>query len=86
MANLNPSTFLGSVQWKLAKPIKNSYFYSMFHSCLGFSIQKSPKGVERKMHLSSIAAHSVIIPFGFQNKINIYNVYQLFSTKLFDNL
>jgi len=67
MAILNPSTFLGNVQWKLAKQIKNSYFYSMFHSCLGFSIQKSPKGVERKMHLSSIAAHSVIIPFGCQN-------------------
>jgi len=86
MANLNPSTSKGNVQWKFAKQIENSYFYSMFHSCLGFSIQKSPKGVERKMHLSSIAAHSVIIPFGFQNKINIYNVYQLFSTKLFDNL
>jgi len=70
MANLNPSTFLGSVQWKLAKPIKNSYFYSMFHSCLGFSIQKSPKGVERKnaleQHCCTFSYHTIW--FSEQNK------------------
>jgi len=32
MANLNPSLFLGNVQWKLAKQLKNSNFNSIFHN------------------------------------------------------
>jgi len=31
MANPNPSLFLGNVQWKLAKQLKNNDFYSIFH-------------------------------------------------------
>jgi len=32
MANLSSLSFLGNVQWKLAKQLKNSDFYSIFHS------------------------------------------------------
>ncbi len=32
MGNLNSSIFLGNVQWKLVKQLKNSDFQSIFHN------------------------------------------------------
>jgi len=32
MTNLNSSTFLGNVQWKLAKQMKDSDFKNIFHN------------------------------------------------------
>jgi len=80
MANLNPSTSKGNVQWKFAKQIENSYFYSMFHSCLGFGIQKSPKDVERKSALEQNCCTSNYHTTWFSefSQVNINdNVYQI---------
>jgi len=65
MANLNPSTSEGNVQWKLAKQIKTviSIICSIFvWALVSISHQRM---LREKVHLSSIAAHLVIIPFGF---------------------
>jgi len=32
VANPNPSSFLGNIQWKIVKQSKNSDFYSFFHN------------------------------------------------------